>query len=176
MYVLGIDPDLHRTGWAVVSDGSDEGPGIVSAGVLSVPRKLRGMDAVEAMIDAVVTASGGVWSELIPDHVVIESQHYIDRRSAVKIQDILNLALVSGAAGACMADALWNPGWSFASPLTWTKGMPKKTRHNRHRVIDFKMTDAELASVARCPESALIHVWDAAGMALWWLATGRCEA
>jgi Holliday junction resolvasome RuvABC endonuclease subunit len=178
---IGIDPDLHNTGWAMVTaEWTTPRTAAtkyteLSGGLLSVKSSLRGLDAANASITRL--------AELItpydfdaaqPPVLVAEGQQVYpdpdaDRAEIIgKANDLLMLAQVTGAAlgiaikRGCSAHAVL--------PRTW-KGQKKKEPHQLHllsQVCGLGLAGATLDGhlISKLPQK-YNHAMDAVGIALW---------
>jgi len=163
--VVGIDPDVNTTAWAVL--GAEQGD-IRDCGIITSSGKkgVKGPEQVVRMTQELADRLPGILDGR-DCPVVIESQHYSDKGSKVLVQNILNLALIAGAS-AGIAAMMSGLQVHFAPPGVWTKGWGKEVRHNRLREFTYEMTDAQLAKRFGFRPTDAVHVWDAIGIALWW--------
>ena len=160
--VLGIDPDMHSTAWALL----EEDGRIKDCGVCRQSEKFKGHEAIRGMAFLLrERINGPTWDgfEIVS---VIETQQYRDKGSDIPVAALLNLALVSGMA---VAECARIGAIHLADPTVWTKGWKKEVRHNRLRELTYGMTDEELARKFCFNRGDAKHVWDAIGLALWWL-------
>lgn len=94
----------------------------------------------------------------------IEGQQDRDTSSGVRTENLLMLALVSGAALA-VCEYLKIPKVHLLDPATWTKGHPKELRHNRLRQMHYNMSDEGFAVRFGFKKAQAFDVWDAVDMA-----------
>jgi hypothetical protein len=170
MFVLGIDPDLHSTGWAVY-DGKE----VVAVGCIKVPRKLTGMGAIGTMMMA---AKGECWGGVV-DVLVVEGQElYLGNTKNTR--SILDLAL---CAGTIMGVVYTGSGAKYVlcpKPAEWKGQVPKHIHHRR--ILDGLGVAYALVGTTVVPEKTSLHllpggatlkngdwkhVTDAIGLAIW---------
>jgi len=174
MISLGIDPDLHHAGVALVRDGKK----VIAVRCPTVSSNLRGAEAAVAMAQAMEL----VLTELFqaygaPDVVAVEGQEsYLG--SKVKPQDLLNLALAAGVAVGIVR-ACWSaPRIEVPRPVTWKGSVPKDIHQKRIlRSVGIPFATGEKPTrILRLPETDgfagikpknMIHVIDAIGLAVW---------
>jgi len=156
--VLGIDPDLHALGWAVVEDGK-----LVDAGEVKTPRDFKGAGAV-------VDMAAGVAVQFHPrsgsyDLGVVEGQQlYTSKLQAGR--SLIYLAQVAGAAMGILTGRCGDV--SMPTPQEWKGNMQKTTKHKqilRKLKVDFKSRAKSVEPLWEYPRTS--HVIDAAGLALW---------
>lgn len=163
----GLDPDLHHTGFVTItvekSSKSRKRILWVTSLNLTVSDKLKGLDAVHAMIERLTCRVKNI--EHI-DYALVESQqsYYKDNDSRAKIvgqaNDLIMLATISGAASSVFmakgADV------QIKLPAQW-KGQRKK--ENMHRKA------RDILEAAECLNTKILddmcgHEMDALCMAL----------
>ena len=156
--VLGIDPDLHHTGWAVVNDALEP----LAASIIRIPTKLTGEDAEVEMIHQLVGNLPAVCREWTPDLVVVESQR-IRLGGRSRPNDILRLARI---AGACAAACMWPPKKLYFPPPQMGKSIPKDVLQARALA---KLTSPMDSACGwnQIRESERVHVLDAVTFAVW---------
>ena len=177
MIVLGIDPDLHQTAFALVQD--EPFVKILRVEVLSIPETLKGTDAVVAMSSALGAAPYRYAGTSL---VVVEGQQIYLGSGQARPDSILRLAQVAGAA----LGAFWAFSKMMPRPTEWKGQVPKgihQARILKRFGIFYKVVGREkgcvpltlegepgLAGVEGSdlvPKGAWIHVVDAIGLALW---------
>lgn len=133
---LGIDPDLHRTGLAVVARQASGAPLLVAVGIVCVSPKLTGAEAVTAMASALqrelppwlayLTAEGA-----LPELGLVEAQRLVARPGMrhKRPDDIVRLAAVAGAALGPVAALL--PRAAFVQAAQWKGQQPKPVNQAR---------------------------------------------
>lgn len=118
--VIGVDPDLHHTGWALVEPGR-----VVSCGVIRIAGRFRGAEAAVQMCRVL-----GV--ELRPrreeaSSAVVEGQQVYSRsQSRADPKNLLHLATVSGAVIATLRTPTYLP-----TPRQWKGSVPKAIHQGR---------------------------------------------
>ena len=177
---IGIDPDLHNTGWAsilaewTVPRTAKTVYADLQGGLLPVPSALRGLQAALASVRALVEHGTPQWLVSFQTVMVVEGQQvYPDGdapRSEIigKANDLLMLAQVTGGA---MAFGVTR-GFQVQAvlPRTW-KGQKDKSAHQGHilaQLFGLGLGDARLDGhlVTRLPPK-YNHAMDAVGIALW---------
>jgi Holliday junction resolvasome RuvABC endonuclease subunit len=163
MRVLGIDPDLHHAGLAIVDDSGvatrGQRPTVVWAGVALAPRKLKGYAAGLAL----------EWPQLCDhfDEIVVEGQRIYPHSNA-NPEDIMRLAFAAGVAAnqfrVAHEGATPYPTM-IVEPAQWKGSIPKTVAHAR--ILSRVIIWSEAAKVVAGPHAS--HVTDAIGIALWGL-------
>jgi len=159
-YYLGIDPDLHHAGIALLNSKSGEG----RLWVAKAPSKLKGEEANVAMAQSlrhIVLVLGWVDSVDSVDSVeiVIESQK-IRPGTSVNPQDIVMLAQAAGVAVGVLSGLSDNI--SLVQPQDWKGSIPKEAHHAVIRE-HYRIEKGQLG-----PHES--HLLDAVGLAAWgWL-------
>ncbi len=178
---IGIDPDLHDTGWAaVLAEWTTPRTAAtkytdLTGGLLSVKASLRGLDAANASSKAVARL---LWQDAfldnIPTVIVAEGQQVypkidVDRAEIIgKANDLLMLAQVTGAAlGAAEVRGLLA---SAVLPRTW-KGQKDKEIHQDKILIQvcnkgLGATTLDGHLISKLPPKYK-HAVSAIGIALW---------
>lgn len=183
---IGIDPDLHNTAIA----GVDEGGKLLFLKVASVPKNIKGSDAVPFMAYEVRRALRGL-SLAFHTYGVVESQEIAyTARMGVNPRSIIPLAQV---AGACVAELIpvrkeGAASVTVVSPQAWKGSVPKHihqartckrmgwefqtagTGKNQYCVpipasMNLGCQDVYYGNITR--ESDWKHLLDAIGLALW---------
>lgn len=179
-WFVGIDPDGHNTGVAWVhAEWTLPMTGPVKileafATLVSIPARLSGLEAVDAMTDVLGNHLNIIAMTRIMPQVtlVAEAQRVYPReemtRSEViaKANDLLRLAQITGAALA-FANRL---NWSYTSelPADW-KQQKKKAAHHTHiraRLASVPVTMGEKFNLVTMP-AKYGHAMDALGLGLW---------
>jgi len=168
-YVVGIDPDLHNTGVAIILDGVVE-----SVNVCRVPKSLKGEAAVQAMLKQ-LSVDLPLWLEGVSFHGVVEGQQIYYGKSKVSPDSILLLSQVAGGASAIL-HAICATSVTMPRPRKWKGEVPKPI--HQARVLSrlgwlYKKTQGY--SYPTNPPSRLNklrpdewkHVVDALGLAMW---------
>lgn len=178
-YGIGVDPDLHSTAIAVVSF---DGPaiGVVHAATMVVPSRFREREAavqsatrMAQFVDTALmnTPPLGAYS------IAVEAQHVHGRATKVDPADLINLALVSGAALSCLRGL---GKLTCPNPSTWDGGFGKDTVQGRaYRKLGWPCRLHRTKSGAWCiPQppgnrwadfgvTEWKHVGDAIALAIW---------
>ncbi len=158
MLILGVDPDLHCTAFTVV----DELDVLHWYSVIRVPPELKGDAAVAQTVDSLVSLFSGI-PDLHPDVILVEGQEFY-KDSEVDANALLKLARAGGAA-ALACKATWQEAFlAFVPPKTWTG---QRAKLSRHCAIYSRMEHDSWNAFVRQPKSKLLHLLDAAGLAMW---------
>lgn len=171
MIALGIDPDLHTTGCALV-EWHDGGLRALQTWIVRVADKFKGEEAEQKMILAIVAdfharmlgpLMKDSWLGNPPELACVEGQE-IYLRSVARPNDQLRIAHVAGAAAALCAYA----GLKFSIPLPkrWKGQVPKIIHHARIRNKLAWPIEAAVGWGTILP-SHQTHVMDAVGLAQW---------
>jgi len=171
---LGIDPDLHHAGVALVRDGSK----LVAVRCPTIASHFRGGDAVVQMAGALNIALVELIAEYgEPDVCAVESQQsYLG--SKVKPQDLIHLGQMAGGSVYMLRALLFGVRIELPKPSAW-KGTVPKDIHQK-RILSMVGIPYEPGSkptkILRLPEgrgfegikrSNLSHVIDSIGLASW---------
>lgn len=126
-YSLGVDPDLHACSWALL--GSDLS---LHCGVWHVTNKLKGADAVAAMIQNIELPLPQVELQNI-QIVVVEGQTLVARPGARhrRPDNIIHLAQVAGAAAATLMRQCHCSRLLIPRPAEWKGQVPKDVHQAR---------------------------------------------
>lgn len=168
MIVLGIDPDLHRTGWAIVESDPLK---VKKVGIASVPTKIKGAQAVVAMRHALPRSLPECYNY---DLTVVESQEVYFAKSKANPNNLIFLAQVAGICAAfCPTEEIWMP-----RPVNWKGQIPKPIHHDRilrsvglspikqqNFCFPGPPLDFELINVGN--QTDWKHIVDAIGLACW---------
>ena len=173
MLALGIDPDLHHAGLALVeSPTGGNRPKVVWTGVALAPRKLKSYAAAAALewprlpwndtdgFGRLLIGHEHTFGEV--DILVVEGQR-IYPHSPVDPEDLMHLAFAAGCAlqqyqdGALAKDV--------PHPQQWKGSIPKPVAHAR--ILSRCIIIPEAAELLAGPHKS--HVTDAIGLALWGL-------
>jgi len=178
-WFVGVDPDGHDTGvaWLHAAWTSPlTGPVVISevhAGLASIPKNLRGLDAVDAMVGALSKSLNDI-RNLTKGKItlVAEAQQVYPREEmaraelVAKANDLLKLAQITGAALA-IADRF---SWDYTSelPAQWKQQKKKDAHHKQieHRLRDVDVLIGGAFSLLNRP-AKYGHAMDAIGLALW---------
>lgn len=187
MKALGIDPDLHHAGVALVERRDDGSPELLAVRVVKVPSRVAGERAVLELALAYEMALADLLQGHRVDRVCVESQELSMRRieeENIAPQGIINLAQSAGVALAvasrhCPRARLYLPRPTGSRARPGWKPSIKKHRHQK-RVLSRlgipyvpKRVPTTLAKVPvvdgahGVTKSHWNHVIDAAGLALW---------
>jgi len=169
--ILGIDPDLHSTGFAVVADGKE----VMLAQSIKVPAKRKGLLSVESMSASLQH----VISLICPavDLAVIEMP-VIRQGSNSRPNDLMRLAAVAGAAAAACFQEVDRV--RLVEPATWKGQVPKNIHQARiYEHLGWMSADAGAkaeryrypldppSSLAKILKGDWKHIGDAIGLAIW---------
>jgi len=177
MISIGVDPDLHCTGMAIVQEHQ-----VLSVAVARVPKTLTGEKAVLAMVaemkhQLVPLLAGGL--HRTPHTAVIEGQQ-IYLKGLAKKDSILLLAQVAGAAAA-LATVMGCRKVYMPRPVDWKGSVPKPIHQERVLGrLGIESVRTKMGAVPRGDLSAIrgaehlkpadwLHVVDAIGLAVWGL-------
>lgn len=179
MLALGIDPDLHHTGLALVSEDDT-----VEVAMAVVPTRYKRGDAVLIMIDMLRVKIAEILEGSPVDLVVVEGQQkYKNKRT--RPEDLINLATIAGAGlayGMVGADTLaLRP-----LPSKWKGTVPKGIHQGRIlQSVGYASvllgrdkgampeTPTMIFGGGDIPAKHWTHVVDAIGLAKWGLAELR---
>lgn len=176
---LGIDPDLHSTGFAFVST-----KGVLYAGTVTVSREMKGAEAAVEMARNLAAAFELV--DYAPQVTVVEGQQLYDGpgKRHRRPQDIVHLANVAGAALGCVYARFPSTVGMLPKPRDW-KGTINKGLKQRHILESLGVKaihDEETALPIEVPswgthirKSHWSHVIDALGLAQWGLTAYRAR-
>jgi len=158
---LGIDPDLHHTGWAIVSKSLEP----LAASIIRIPSKMTGEEAEIEMIYTLMGSLPAICREWSPEIVVVESQR-IYPHSKSRPNDILRLARI---AGACSVLCLSGPEVKlFLPPPQMGKSIKKEVLQARAQAKLSKPIES-LACWDQVRASERPHALDALTFAVWGL-------
>lgn len=173
MRVLGIDPDLHHAGVALVEDGRK----LLAVRCPQVSSHFRGSAAVVQMALSMEVALAEILSEYgHPDFAVVEGQEsYLGAK--VRPQDLIHLAQAAGSA-AGLVRALAGCRIELPRPVTWKGSIPKDVHQKRVlRALGIPYEPGSKPTrILKLPsgvgfesikKSHLTHVIDAIGLAVW---------
>jgi len=183
LIAIGIDPDLHNTGIAVVDADS-----ILAVGVAKISAKLKGDEAVVEMCEELARFFD--FHPAFNHHAkigVVEGQQ-LYRGKTKNPDSILRLAQVAGAAvGAVIRDFDYLQRMFFPRPVNW-KGSVPKFIHQARTLMGFGIASERVgrdpktmwARPAHLPLADCVlltpvtkgqwkHVVDAIGLARWGL-------
>lgn len=160
MLALGIDPDLHTTGIAVV-ESLPQSYHLRWVGTARVGDEHKRNAAVGPMAQAM----SKILTVLRAKHfvsfncIVVEGQQFYGGASRSSPADLICLAQAAGAAAGVTAPIFPDSKILMPLPPKWTGGIPKEIRHARlaSKVIGFDICRNE-------------HERDAVGLAVWGLS------
>jgi len=186
IFSIGIDPDLHHTGLALLCDGCDVGTELAVLDVKCIAA--AGLKCEAAVIEMVHQLSIDWFPGSIglgPVLITVEAQEIYLGGATKNPRNIMHLAQVAGAALACATRQFINPILYFPRPATWKGQVPKQIHQERtldklgwpcRRVGTLKggycyPTASSIVDIARAPlpKTHWKHVVDAMGLALWGL-------
>ena len=159
---LGFDPDLHHAAWALASTD-----GVYACGTITAPTKLKGAQAVVAMIGNMTEASA-LFSSMrdhAPRRLIVEGMHTKNRD--VPAEGLFHLCEVGGAFAMLCKLAIPELQIFFppaAGRGAWKYAVPKKI-HNERILHRYGLTVEHVAEMASCSISHTNHVIDAIGLA-----------
>lgn len=168
MIVLGIDPDLHRTGWALVESNPLT---LKQVGIASTPTKFKNEEAVIHMRDAIPLS---LPQDIAYHLAIVESQEVYFAKAKANPNNLILLAQVAGiCAAATRSAALWMP-----RPGSWKGQVPKDVHQDRIlRSVGLNPVRCKSycfpSPLPNCPiinlnsQSDWKHVVDAIGLACW---------
>lgn len=163
---LGLDPDLHHTGWAVVRSNGTLEP--LAASIIRIPGSLTGEDAEIEMIYQLMGTLPAICREWNPDIVVVESQR-IYPHSKSRPNDILRLARI---AGACAASCMYPRRKLYLPPPQMGKTIKKEVLQARTQAKLSCGVDAACGwSQVKVSEQS--HALDALTFAVWGLTEAK---
>lgn len=171
-FVLGIDPDLHHAGIALVMRGPDRKGICPTTAVAAAPSKTTSYTAA----GVVGESAGAIFGALARTHnvgrIVVEGQRiYLGGKSAP--EDIMHLAFAAGALLLAARIAWPEAEWWIVEPQAWTGSVPKEIHQARTRT---RVAFDEAALIDLNGRHAS-HVTDAAGLAWFGLEeTNRFKA
>lgn len=171
---LGIDPDLHHAGVALVRDGSK----LVAVRCPRIASHFRGGDAVVKMAGALNLALTELLSDYgEPDICAVESQQsYLG--SHVRPQDLINLGQMAGGSVYMLRALLLQTRIELPKPAAWKGTIPKDIHQKRILRcvgIPFEsgskptriLTLPDVDGLRAVKPTYLEHVIDAIGLACW---------
>lgn len=174
MRVLGVDPDLHHAGIALVDDGKT----VIAVRCPQVSGNLRGAAAAVEMARSMQVDLFELFAAYgRPDVAIVEGQEmYLGSR--VRPQDLLHLALSAGIAAGVVRAAWADTRIEIPKPQTWKGTIPKHIHQKRiMRSVGIQFEGgSNPAKILRLPttdgfdgikKAHLIHVIDAIGLAVW---------
>ena len=127
MITIGIDPDLHTTAIAVVSDGR-----LSHIAVCRVPKTKKGAAAVIEMASSIITPVLALERQL--DHIdafAVEGQQIYAGKTK-NYNDILHLSQVAGIALSAFARILCSDTLvRMPNPSEWNHSLPKEVVQGR---------------------------------------------
>lgn len=166
MLILGIDPDLHTTGVAVL----DTECKTIEVGVAHVSPKRRGDNAIVDMSEALEDLMDCM--TMFGDISIIEKPE-LYRGGKASPKSILDLAMVAGiATGHCTAISKKTV---LVTPKVWKGSVKKEVKHERilreagisYQVKGGTVIPEDVASVSPVKAKDWTHCIDAIGLAYW---------
>lgn len=172
---LGIDPDMHHIGVAIVSR-----TGVEAIDIIGQPGNPRGEKAVIGMAECLYESLATFATGFFIDKVVVENQNLYLKGKA-NPGNILRLGQVAGmcvmAARMCLPEA----EILMPSPQLWKGSVPKEIKHKRILAsLDWSWAETglegkkiipavpdNLIGISQIPLSQWTHVIDAMGLAKW---------
>lgn len=157
--VLGIDPALRNTGFAILELNTETREIKTSkCGVLKSPtQKFKGLDAVKEMLRQIADLKEG-FSDV--DDVVVEFPMYFFNASFAN-SSLLSVAGIAGGA----AIIFGIDKTLLVTPSEWNQ---RKKKEVTHKKITATLGDIEEWNFLKKPaKGSFEHVLDAAGIALW---------
>lgn len=171
MITLGFDPDLHTSGAAVL-DGSK----LLMVALTNVPLRVKGL---RAAIQNALAADSLMWPADRIERIAIETpQLYGGGKNKADPADLINLALVSGAAGHLFGRLYPAADIGYVVPRDWKGQVPKHIHHQRicealgmNYSMDGKRViprwHDHVRVLGSITPSKAQHVLDAVGLAMW---------
>lgn len=169
---LGIDPDMHHIGVAVVSR-----TGVEAIDIIGQSGNPRGEKAVIGMAECLYDSLATIVTGFSIDKVVVENQNLYLKGKA-NPGSILRLGQVAGmcvmAARMCLPEA----EILMPSPQLWKGSVPKEIKHKRILAsLDWHFKEVnkriiptvpdDLVGISQIPLTQWTHVIDAMGLAKW---------
>lgn len=155
--IIGIDPGKNYTGVTILDTYLIKeaacGFGVTLCGCYLYDGKGRDLGV---NVDGQAHQIRECVATFQPDEVIIEKPQIYSKGKA-RPNDILDLALMAGALGACGMPC------TFVTPARW-KGQVKKHIHNARILEKLPNLHEALAGLAKGKHE---HIIDAAGLALW---------
>jgi len=175
MYYIGVDPDLHHTGVAVLDEC-----GVLEVRCFQTPGKNKEGAAVLAMAGALLCP----WFDRMFNYaiIVVEGQEIYGGGGTKNPRNILHLAQAAGAAiVAAQHQATYIETTYFPVPSKWKKQIPKQVHQSRilqkldweHEAVGDQKTgycypvDENNLPKNGMPQSHWKHIVDAIGLAQW---------
>jgi hypothetical protein len=154
MIALGVDPDLHHAGVALVSADGINRPKVLWVGVALAPRKLKSYAAASALD----------WPMPPQTHdlLVVEGQKNYPH-SPVRPDDLMHLAFAAGVARGHYRTPLLAA--KIPLPQEWKGTVPKDIAHAR--ILSRVVIMPQVVEFLEGPHKS--HVIDAIGLALFGL-------
>lgn len=170
VYILGIDPSLRNTGYALVSLNCDTWKKeVVTCGVAKTdPKKYKGLDAVKAMLTEIAEMYERLTEKYKIDDVVVEFPQALFNASFAT-SSLFPVAGIAGGAAAIFGIEKV----VLTSPTNWNKKKKKEaTQIKVESVLGHIDTWTKYRKISTMAEE---HVYDAAGMVLWLIETKYME-
>lgn len=168
--VLGIDPSLRNTGFAVVTYDITNGVFLPPerCQIITNPASFKGTNAILNMLEAIKeVADSGIYKDV--DQVIVESPAALFNPK-FPAGALISIAHISG--GAC---CLFGIDKTFlVRPVEWNRNRRKeKSIAATQETLGLK--DTWLSTKKIKSEKHWEHIIDAAGMATWWLKAFHLE-
>jgi len=168
MFVLGCDPDLHNTAFAVVENSRCRGLELAR-----IDAKLTQEAAVAAMAWEVCKAVRKLFGRF-PDiqRVVVEGQQ-IYQQGRARPKDLIKLAQVAGAVAGTASEFCQDI--RIPLPNTWKGSVPKIVKHKRilnavgwsYHSNSARVVPKDVDIDVSFPPGKWTHLIDAIGLASW---------
>lgn len=169
---VGVDPDLHNTAFAVLQNGKP-----YRVWVESIDRKIKGLEAVAEMVNALACSAEYLAGFRNAGTVVaVEAQRVYARHQDANPNSLILLANVAGVAAGLVAAEGLDVG--FVYPQDWKGQQPKKVNQARTFEAvgwDYQVRDLRSGEGYCVPKDSPFalsagewkHAGDALGIALW---------
>jgi len=184
MKCLGIDPDLHNTALALLEvDIADLltfvpfVPTILDLTTASISSKFTGQEAVIRMIVALKSELSIFIGLHDVDLCVVEGQQKYFGTSPAKVEDLIQLSHISGAAAAYFTSNCTDASIAIPTPNMWKGSIPKPIHQARVlNALGWKAKKATSYSYPKKPperfdfnQGQWKHLVDAIGLGWWGL-------
>lgn len=173
MNYIGIDPDLHNLGLAIVDDEGE----VSHVEVIRVPGSYKGESAVQKMIQELASRFP-VLGQSFPDrdyvHAIIEGQQIYSGSGLARPDSMLLLAQVAGAAAAALSP--FCAQIELPRPRKWKGSIPKPIHQARvlgrlgwtyKKGQGYTIPTNPPAHLTKLKPEEWKHVVDAIGLARW---------
>ena len=154
--IIAVDPGTRLCGYAVFVDGEPVVAGVVRSKADTVAQRAGAMAA--DVLDALPTCAQRLFDVAVVERPVI----YPDSRE--RDSDIVDLAVSAGVIGGLLSGNAY--ALVMPTPREWKGAVPKHIHNERTKA----KCPAAVSLVERdVPKGQQNHVWDAVGLALWYL-------